>query len=203
MLVIGLTGGIGAGKSTVAKLFGEHGVPIIDADMVSRDITKRDDPAFIRIIKHFGDEILLPDGNLDRAKLRTIIFADPKQRRWLENLLHPLIRDEMNKQIKALSSPYCIAVIPLLLEAEFYTFINRILVVDAPEKLQIERATARDKTPISHIESIIKAQANRKDRIARAHDVIHNTGSMEKLVEQVDDLHAKYLAMGMEKEEKE
>lgn len=198
MLVIGLTGGIGSGKSTVANLFAKHGVPIIDADAVSREITTPNDPAFMRIVKHLGDHVLQPDGSLDRAKLRTIIFADSKERRWLETLLHPLIRDAMQQKINQLSAPYCLAVIPLLLEAEFYFFINRILVVDAPEPLQIERVTARDKAPISHVESILKAQASREVRLTRAHDVITNDGDMQNLIQQVDQLHEKYSHLGNE-----
>lgn len=200
MLVVGLTGGIGSGKSTVAKLFAELNVPIIDADAVSRDITNPGDDAFLRIVKHFGADVLLPDDTLDRAKLRNIIFADPKQRHWLENLLHPLIREAMKEQIKKISAPYCLAIIPLLLETEFYSFINRILVVDAPEHLQIQRITVRDKTPITHVETILKAQASRNDRLARAHDVITNDGAPDDLIEQVRQLHEKYLRLANSQE---
>jgi dephospho-CoA kinase len=137
MLVVGLTGGIGSGKSTVANMFAALGVSVIDADVISREITQSGKPAFNSIIKHFGERLILPDGKLDRSQLRDIIFEDPKQRLWLENLTHPLIRDEMSRQIKNITAPYCIAVIPLLLEVEFYSFINRILVVDASEQKQI------------------------------------------------------------------
>ncbi len=196
MLVVGLTGGIGSGKSTVASLFAEQGVPIIDADTVSRQLTEPGMPAFNRILKHFGDSILRQDGTLDRTRLRNIIFANVKQRRWLEKLLHPLIRDAMQEEIKKCQGkPYCIAVIPLLLEAEFYDFINRILVVDAPEQLQIERITRRDKAPISHIASILKTQAKREDRLARAQDVIRNEGLPDALNDQVHQLHEKYLQL--------
>src|SRR5262245_30067916 len=125
MLVIGLTGGIGSGKSTVAKLFAERGVPIIDADIAAREVTTPNQPAFYSIVKHFGQEIVAKDGTLDRSKLRHIIFSDPKQRLWLEHLLHPQIRSKMQHQIANMTTPYCIAVIPLLLEVEFYSFINR------------------------------------------------------------------------------
>lgn len=199
MFVVGLTGGIGSGKSTVAQLFAERGVPIIDADVISREITQPDSPAFLDIIDHFNQELLLEDGTLDRTKLRNIIFEDPNERRWLEELLHPLIRSEMNKRIKKITAPYCIAVIPLLLEVEFYSFINRILVVDAPENLQVDRVTARDKSQKAHVEAILKAQANRLDRLARAQDLIINDGNLEDLIPQVEKLHEKYLEMSKTK----
>ncbi len=196
MLVVGLTGGIGSGKSTVAKLFADLGVPIIDADVVSHDITQPNMPAFVSIVKHFGQAIVSDDGTLDRAKLRQIIFSDPKQRLWLEHLLHPLIRETMKEQINQLSSAYCIAVIPLLLEVEFYSFINRILVIDAPEHQQIERVVARDKGSKTDIEAILKTQASRKDRKVRAHDLIINDGKIADLIPQVQELHEKYLSIG-------
>ena len=196
MLVVGLTGGIGSGKSTVAAIFADHGVPIIDADVAARDVTQPDKPAFVRIIKHFGNDILLPNGTLDRAKLRNIIFSNTKQRLWLEHLLHPLIREAMKEQIDQLSGPYCIAVIPLLLEVEFYSFINRILVVDASEQAQIERVMARDKISKLDIEAILNNQANRIDRKAHAQDIIINDGVIADLIPQVEQLHEKYTQMG-------
>lgn len=195
MLVVGLTGGIGSGKSSVAALFAERGVPVIDADVIARDLTQPGKPAFAAIVKHFGEQIVLPDGSLDRAGLRQIIFSDVNNRLWLEHLLHPQIRDEMSRQIKTIHAPYCIAVIPLLLEVEFYSFINRILVVDTPEHIQLERVTQRDNSPVIQIEAILKAQAKRQDRLARAHDVIVNDGELTDLVPQVEKLHEKYLYM--------
>jgi dephospho-CoA kinase len=199
MLVVGLTGGIGSGKSSVARLFAERGVPIIDADVAAREVTTPEKPAFASIVKHFGNDVVLPNGTLDRAKLRHIIFNDSKQRLWLEKLLHPLIRDEMKKQIDSLSAPYAVAVIPLLLEVEFYSFINRILVVDAPESAQIERVMMRDKTSRADIEEILKSQASRKDRKAKAHDIILNDGVPDDLIPQVDKLHQLYLQMSKTK----
>jgi dephospho-CoA kinase len=196
MLVIGLTGGIGSGKSTVAQLFADRGVPIIDADVAARKTTQPDSPAFTRIVKHFGNALVLPTGTLDRTKLRKIIFSDAKQRLWLEHLLHPLIRDEMKQEIDRLSAPYCIAVIPLLLEVEFYSFVNRILVVDAPEHAQIQRVAARDKASKSDIEAILKTQASRKNRKAHAHDIVLNDGIMADLIPQVEKLHEKYSQIG-------
>lgn len=194
MLVIGLTGGIGSGKSTVAKLFSERGIPIIDADIVAREVTQPNKPAFKEIALHFGDEIL-HNGSLDRGKLRKIIFENAKQRRWLEELLHPIIRKEMEQEIKSFNTPYCIAVIPLLLEVEFYFFINRILVVDTSPELQIKRIMSRDKTSKSEVETILKTQATREARIAKAHDLIINDGKLEDLAQQVAKLHEKYLEL--------
>lgn len=199
MLVVGLTGGIGSGKTTVANLFSKYNIPVIDADIVARAVTTPDKPAFAKVVKHFGKEIVMPDGTLNRAKLRSIIFSDNRERLWLEQLLHPLIRDEMHKQVSTLSAPYCIAVIPLLLEVEFYSFINRILVVDAPEAAQVDRVMSRDKTTRDDIEAILKSQASRHDRVAKAHDVIVNDGVLDDLIPQVEKLHAMYTQMGKDK----
>jgi len=195
MLVIGLTGGIGSGKSTVARLFSERGIAIIDADVIARDITAPAQPAFTAITKHYGNEILCKNGTLDRAKLRHIIFNDRHERRWLENLLHPLIRGEIEKQTKQVTSPYCIVVIPLLIEVGPYPFINRILVVDTPEHLQIERTALRDKVEKHQVEAILKTQTNRQQRLKYAHDIIINDGKREDLALQVDQLHHRYLKM--------
>lgn len=199
MLIVGLTGGIGSGKSTVARLFSERGVPVIDTDIIAREMTKPGSAAYPSIIKHFTQTVLLPDGSLDRGKLREIIFANAKQRLWLENLLHPLIRHNLEQQIKKLTAPYCIAVIPLLFEVEFYSLVNRILVIDAPESLQIKRVMARDHIPQSRIQAILDTQASREDRVARAHDVIVNDGDLANLVVQVDKLHEIYLQTGQQK----
>lgn len=196
MLVVGLTGGIGSGKSTVATLFAERGVPIIDADVAARQVTTPDRPAFTTIVKHFGPDIVQKDGTLDRPKLRHLIFTDAKQRLWLEKLLHPAIRDEMQKQIDTMTAPYCIAVIPLLLEVEFYAFINRILVVDAPETEQVSRVMARDRALKEEVEAILHSQARRHDRRAKAHDIIINDGVFTDLIPQVDRLHELYTKIG-------
>jgi dephospho-CoA kinase len=196
MLVIGLTGGIGSGKTSVAQLFAQHNVPIIDADLVARDVTMPDKPGFTSIVNHFGPDIVLANGSLDRAKLRHLIFKDSKQRLWLEKTLHPKIRENMEQQISRLTSPYCIAVIPLLLEVEFFSFINRILVIDATEDQQIQRVMLRDKALKEDVEAILNNQANRQDRCAKAHDVIINDGNLADLLPQVEKLHEFYLSLG-------
>lgn len=198
MLVVGLTGSIGSGKSTVAHLFAQHGVPVIDADILSRTLTQAGMPAYARIVEHFGTQIVNADGSLDRGALRDLIFTDPNERRWLEALLHPLILQRMQEDIRQLQAPYCLAVIPLLLETETVNFIQRILVVDITEKTQIERAVLRDKSTQDKIQSIIKTQMARDERLARADDVIDNTGSAEALAKQVDKLHQMYLKLARE-----
>lgn len=194
MLVIGLTGGIGSGKSTVAKLFENLGATVIDADVIARTLTEPGERAFAEILNHFGKALLLPNGTLDRAQLRHIIFHDIDQRRWLENLLHPLIKQSIELQIKKTHAPYCVIVIPLLFEVAPYSFIDRILVVDTPTQLQITRVLARDKIPPSEIEAILNSQIDREYRIAHADDVIHNHGKIEELLPQVEKLHQLYLA---------
>lgn len=193
MLVIGLTGGIGSGKTTVANLFAQHHVPIIDADIIAREVTQINSPALAEIIRHFKDNNLLQtDGSLDRSKLRKIIFDQPEQRRWLEHLLHPIILAEIEKRLQTLSAPYCIIVIPLLFEVEPYPFINRILVVDAPSTLQIDRVIQRDNLSPQHVEAILQSQVTREHRLMHADDIITNSGSMQDLESQVAQLHAFY-----------
>jgi dephospho-CoA kinase len=193
MMIVGLTGGIGSGKSTVADLFAKHHVPIIDADHIARDLTQPNQEALQQIAIHFGSHILNRDGTLDRRQLRTLIFGDMTARRWLESLLHPLIRDEIERKIKLLSAAYCIAVIPLLLEVGSYPFINRILVIDTDPDLQIERVTKRDHVIAADVHATINAQINFNERLAQADDIITNRGNINKLIEQVDLLHEKYI----------
>lgn len=193
MLVIGLTGGIGSGKTTVANLFAQEGVPIIDADIISKKLTETNTPSYTKIVNHFGKEILTSDGSLNRKKLREIIFSHPEERLWLENLLHPLILQRMQELIHQLNVPYCIAIIPLLIEKGSYPFIHRILVVDSPLQLQINRVEERDLLARSIIESIINTQIKREERLARANDIIVNDSSLEHLQNQVKSLHKMYL----------
>ncbi len=197
MLIVGLTGGIGSGKSTVARLFADKGIPIIDADIIARNITEVGEPALIAITEHFGIEVITKDGNLDRGKLRAIIFQKPTERQWLEQLLHPIIREKITQQLAVLSAsnnkaPYCIVVIPLLLETEPYPFIDRVLVVDAPEHLQIARVGTRDQTIAAGAKAIVDTQLGRDERLKRADDVIVNDGTLADLVPQIDKLHNQY-----------
>lgn len=192
MMIIGLTGGIGSGKSTVADLFAKHGIPIIDADQIARDLTLPNQPALNAIAKHFGLHFLNQDGTLDRRQLRTLVFNDKTARHWLESLLHPLIQDEIRKKIKLLSADYCIAVIPLLLETGNYPFIDRVLVIDTDIDLQIDRVMKRDHSTAIDVQAMINTQINSRERLIRADDIIINRGHIDTLVEQVNLLHEKY-----------
>lgn len=193
MFVVGLTGGIGSGKSTVAKLFSEKGITIIDTDQLARDVIQPGEPALQQIIDRFGHSILAKDGSLDRALLRKKIFADDAERLWLESLLHPLIRKATQQAVTAADSPYCIVVIPLLFETERNPLINRILVIDTPEKTQIERTMARDRLSEEAVRAILKAQISREQRLAGADDIIINDGTLKTLKMRVENLHEDYL----------
>ncbi len=195
MLVVGLTGGIGSGKSTVAALFAAKSVPIIDTDMLARDITQPGQPTLDKIVEIFGKNMLLPDGHLDRARLRKLVFSNEQKRKQLEDLLHPLIRDEIKSKAALLEAPYCIVMIPLLFETPPNPFIQRILVVDASEELQISRTTLRDRSSKDDVSAILKTQANREKRLRLTDDVIVNDGLYEDLIPQVDKLHELYLSL--------
>lgn len=195
MLKIGLTGGIGSGKSTAAEQFLKLGAPVIDADVIAREIVEPGKPAFEAVIAAFGDQIVGEDGRLDRKALRNIVFADPEQKSRLESILHPQIYTEILHQLEQIAYPYCVVVIPLLAESKRNYPLDRILVVDLPEKLQIDRTTARDKESEKHIEQIIQSQASRQQRLSIADDVIENSGTPETLLRNIDSLHQKYLEL--------
>jgi dephospho-CoA kinase len=196
MLVIGLTGGIGSGKSTVAQLFAKHGAAIIDADAIARDLTQPHCPAYAAIVAHFGKNIAAEDGTLDRKKLRNTIFQNPSQRDWLEKLLHPLILQTIEQKITTLTTPYCICIVPLLFETGPFPFIQRTLVIDAPEVSQIDRVMARDHLTRAEVAAIIQTQITREVRLAKADDVISNEGNENALASQVEKLHQLYLRRG-------
>ncbi len=193
MLIVGLTGGIGSGKSTVAKLFAEKGITVIDTDQLARDLTLPGQTALNKIIAEFGKNILLPDQTLNRAQLRQQIFTDPSKRRWLEDLLHPLIRAETKRLIESAKSPYCIVVIPLLFETQANPLINRTLVVDATEEQQIKRAKTRDHLSEKEIQAVINTQVTRQHRLNNTDDIISNNGELKDLIDQVEKLHIGYL----------
>lgn len=195
MLVIGLTGGIGSGKTTVTKLFSEYGVPIIDADLIAREMTEAPKIAWQKIKDYFGPEVLNKDSSLNRQKLRDLIFNDPQKRNWLEQLLHPLIRQEIENKIQELNVPYCIVAIPLLVETGPYPFISRILVVDTSLETQIERLQKRDQAKAEDLLKIIKTQSRREERIAAAQDLIENNGRFDDLQQKIKELHQLYLAL--------
>lgn len=192
VLKVGLTGGIGSGKSTVAALFAKYHIPIIEADDIARILTEPNQVAFKKIIAHFNDPKLLKNGTLNRRYLRQLIFNSPKARRWLEQLLHPLICQKIKAMLRALHTPYCIIVIPLLCETGPYTFIDRILVVDTLQKMQVERVAKRDRVTPTHIKKMLRAQCTRKQHIQQANDIIDNTHNKRALHIQVARLHNLY-----------
>ncbi len=192
-LIVALTGGIGSGKSTVADQLGAFGAGVIDTDLLSRELTVAGHPILERITAIFGDRILQADGSLDRAALRERIFHSPAARAQLEAILHPAIKDLMLERLATLEAPYSVLVIPLLFETGQQTLADRVLVVDVPESVQIERVKRRSGLPEDEITRIIASQIPRHERIARAHDIIDNSGDTAALSPQVQYLHARYL----------
>ena len=195
MLTIGLTGGIASGKTTVASYFAKLGTTIIDADIIAREVVEPDTNAYKEIVQHFGKIITNDNRKLNREKLRKIIFNNEQERLWLENLLHPLIRTEIQKQIKTTTSNYCILVIPLLLEKGKAIKVDRILIVDMSESLQEERLIKRDQLSKEQAHSILKAQLTRSERLRHADDIIINDGDFDKLELQIKTLHKKYMRL--------
>ena len=192
---IGLTGGIGSGKTEVSRYFGTLGVPVIDTDVIARELVTHGQPALAEIAAEFGRGILDAQGNLDRGKLRSIVFADPARRRQLENILHPRIRDQALALSEQCDAAYCIIVIPLLLESGQDYPLDRILVVDVPTELQYRRVARRDGISRAQIASILAAQANRATRLRAADDVIVNDGDIDALHRKIDALHEHYLKL--------
>jgi dephospho-CoA kinase len=190
---VGLTGGIACGKSTVANLFAALGVPIIDTDLLAREVVTPGSALLREITAHFGMQVLTSDGSLDRQELRVWIFADPAQRQWLDALMHPAIRELTDARSKAATGPYVIVAIPLLVETGGAARFERVLVVDCDPELQIARLAARDGNSREQAERILAAQASRAERLAVAHDVIHNDGDIAALRDQVEKLHRQYL----------
>ena len=193
--ILGLTGGIGSGKSAVAQHFIDLGVHLVDADHAARWVVEPGRPALSKIVEHFGAGVLQADGQLDRAALRRLVFADPEQRRWLEALLHPLIGQEIVQVLARAESPYAILVSPLLVESGQHRMTQRVLVVDAPEELQLQRSMARDASSEEQIRAILKAQASREERLRHAHDVLINDRDMAWLDAEVERLHTFYLTL--------
>ncbi|MFP3874714.1 MAG: dephospho-CoA kinase [Thiohalophilus sp.] len=195
MLIVALTGGIGSGKSTVADAFARRGVPIIDTDLIARELVAPGQPALAQIAAHFGDGVLRSDGRLDRGALRAVVFADPAQRRALEQILHPRIRDEVRRRLDGLPGPYCLVVIPLLAETGDYPFVDRVLLVEADEETRIRRTMARDQLSREQVAQILASQGSREQRRALADDLVDNSRDLEQLEQQIDTLHEKYLAL--------
>ncbi len=193
-LVIGLTGGIGTGKTAVANHFSALGVPIIDADELARDAVAPGQIGYEEIVREFGAEVLTSTGELDRRLMRKRVFADPAKRSRLEAILHPRVYAEIERRLNALDDAYAIVVVPLLIETGGSALVDRVLVVDAPEDLQIERVSQRDGSTREDVERILAAQLDRETRLQSADDVIENNSSESSLAQKVSMLHERYLA---------
>ncbi|MDD9211350.1 dephospho-CoA kinase [Aeromonas dhakensis] len=194
MYVVAITGGIGSGKTTVANQFAELGIEVVDADIIAREVVEPGTPALAAIAAHFGADVIAPDGRLDRRQLRERVFTDPQAKGWLNALLHPLIRSEMQRQCAAARSPYCLLVVPLLVENRLTALANRVLVIDVDEATQIERTCRRDGVSREQAEAILAAQASRTERLAAADDVLDNqNGTPEAIKSRIFALHETYL----------
>ena len=188
-----LTGGIASGKTAVSGLFAQRGIPVIDTDLIAREVVEPGQAGLHRIVEEFGPGFLDAEGRLDRPMMRRAIFSDPAQRECLESILHPLIAEEVMRRVGELKAPYCIVVIPLYAESSAYTWIDRVLVVDVSEDIQIERVMERDRINREQALAILRAQAGRRERLALADDVLDNSGSLAELARRVDELHRQYL----------
>ncbi|WP_434950147.1 dephospho-CoA kinase [Shewanella sp. HL-SH4] len=193
--IVGLTGGIGSGKTTVANLFADLGITLVDADIVARQVVEPNSSGLQQIIQHFGADLCLADGSLNRSKLRDIIFNQPEQRDWLNNLLHPMIRNTMLQQVKNAASDYVILVVPLLFENGLDKLVNTTLVVDISPELQISRTSKRDNVASTQVEQIIQSQISRQQRLSKADDIVDNQGELNVLRDKVALLHHKYLKL--------
>ena len=196
--IVGLTGGIASGKTTVANLFAENGIELVDADIIAREVVESGSKGLQAIAEHFGNEILLPNGELDRAALRSQVFDNQQQRLWLNNLLHPMIRQTMLEQVNASTSAYVIMVVPLLFENHLDSLVTTTLVVDISPELQISRTMQRDGVNRQQVEHILASQMSREQRITKADHIIDNQGDINLLRNQVAHLHQLFLQQAAE-----
>jgi dephospho-CoA kinase len=198
--VVGISGGVGSGKTTVTDLFAKYAIKVIDADVIAREIVEPGTPALKAIIDKFGQSVLdssggSSSGTLDRAKLRTLVFNNSEVKNWLNQLLHPAIREQMLLQTKQAESAYCLLSVPLLVENKLYQHVDRVVIVDVHEQTQLQRTLLRDKTNEQQIRAIMSAQATRQQRLAVADDVIDNNGKADDLTEKITQLHKHYLQL--------
>lgn len=193
-LTIGLTGGIGSGKSAAADHFAKLGIDVVDADVVAREVVMPGEPALAAIVKRYGPAITNPDHSLNRRRLRDIIFQDAREKTWLEALLHPVIRTRITEQLNRAQSPYALLVSPLLLETNQHQLTDRIIVIDCPEPLQIQRARKRDGASEAQIKAIMATQMQRQEKLSHADDILYNHGDLADLHTQIEHLHNQYLA---------
>ena len=198
IFVVVLTGGIASGKTAVSDLFSEKGVPVVDTDLIAREVVEAGSPALDRIARAFGPDFLDEKGSLNRRKMRETIFTDPDQKKQLESILHPAIATEAMRQVSVRPEPWCLLVVPLLAESGRYRWVDRVLVVDVDESTQIERVMARDHIDRNQAEAILSAQASRQQRLELADDIIDNSGSLEDLELQVEALYRKFSTLAAE-----
>ncbi len=194
-MIIGLTGGIGSGKSAAANFFHSEGVTVLDADQLAREVIEQNTPGFQSIVDYFGSDIIGEDGSIDRAKLRQEIFDDKEKKKTIESITHPLVRDLMAERIAASTSPYSIIMVPLIFETNSMSAYNRILVIDCDTKLQLERATLRDNNSSEQIQKILDSQCSRTERLSIANDVIPNNDTLENLKTRSLAMHKFYLGL--------
>ncbi|WP_339675136.1 dephospho-CoA kinase [uncultured Zhongshania sp.] len=194
-LIVGLTGGIGSGKTAVSDRFAKLGIGIVDADVIAREVVEPGTEALAKITSRFGNDLIQEDGQLNRAALRQTIFADANAKIWLESLLHPLIADETLRQLGGIQSTYGIYVSPLLVESKQQSFCQRLVVVDVPQSVQLTRTMTRDSNEQAQVERIIASQATREERLAAATDVIDNTSGFTDLDRQITRLHQQFLEL--------
>jgi len=194
-MIIGLTGGIGSGKTAVSDSFESLGIDVVDADLASRVVVQKGKPCLLKIAQHFGEDILTKEAELDRAKLREIIFKSEEEKNWLESLLHPAIANQIQDELNASKSPYTILVSPLLLETNQKDFCSKVLAVDVRVETQVERTLKRDGVSKEQVQAIINSQISRNDRLNLADEVIVNDGTLEDLEIAVKILHEKFLSL--------
>ena len=194
-MIIGLTGGIGSGKTAVSDSFEALGIDVVDADLASRVVVQKGKPCLLKIAQHFGEDILTKEAELDRAKLREVIFKSEEEKNWLESLLHPAIANQIQDELNASKSPYTILVSPLLLETNQKDFCSKVLAVDVPVETQVERTLKRDGVSKEQVQAIINSQISRNDRLNLADEVIVNDGTLEDLEIAVKILHEKFLSL--------
>lgn len=194
-LIVGLTGGIGSGKTTVANQFARLGIALVDTDQIAREVVEPGQPALAQIFEHFGDQVRQGDGGLDRAALRGLVFQQSDQRRWLEALLHPIIRQLTLERLEAATSPYVLLVSPLLLETDQHQLTDHILVIDLPVELQLSRTMTRDNNDANQVRAIIAAQIDRQQRLARADSVLDNSQPLNTLALRVSELDSQFRAL--------
>ncbi len=198
-LVVGLTGGIASGKSLVGNIFAKLGAALVDTDVIAREVVADGEPGLAAVVAKFGVAVLLPSGELNRPVLRSLVFSDEGKRRALEEILHPLIRERTRAKLAATEAPYALVAVPLLIETSFVEIVDRILVVDCPESMQLERLTRRDAIPKEEAVAMLRAQTDRATRLKAAHDVIDNSGTPDATRRQVEVLHRRYLDLAAQR----